>query len=290
MAKIDELVAAYRQGGLSRREFIQRAIVAAGGLAQALPYLTPLGIPESEAAQVDPADPALDSKTVQYPGKAGPVWAYQSRPRAAGPHPAIVVVHENRGLSPHIEDVARRLAREGYVALAPDYLSRHGGTAKVPDASKGLGNIRDQAPLPAVVEDTEAALAYLQTLPGVRTDRLGLVGFCWGGEMAFNLATKVRGLKAVTVFYGRSPKPLELVQAIEAPVLAHYGEEDPGITGAVPETEEAMRRYAKSYTYKVYPKAKHAFHNDTSPERYQPEAAKEAWERTVAFFARHLKA
>ncbi len=124
MAEIQELVEAYRQGALSRREFIRRVVMVAGGLAAARPYLAPLGISEVEAAQVDPNDPTLESKMVQFPGKAGTVWAYQSRPKASGSHPAVIIVHDNRGLWSYPEDVARRLAREGYVGLAVDYLSR----------------------------------------------------------------------------------------------------------------------------------------------------------------------
>jgi carboxymethylenebutenolidase len=283
------LVEEFQRGVIGRREFIQRVIIAAGGLAAAAPLLHSLGISETEAAQVDPNDPTLESKTVQFPGKAGTIWAYHSRPKTGTNLPAVIVVHENRGLNPHIEDVARRLARQGYIALAPDYLSRHGGTAKIPDAQKGIGNIRDLAPAQAVSEDTEAAVAYLKGQPGVRADRVGVVGFCWGGQMAFHIGTQIRGLKAVTVFYGRTPNH-ELLQQIEAPILAHYGEEDKGITDAVPETAEAMKRYGKSFTYKIFPKAKHAFHNETNPERYHAEAAKEAWEHTLAFFAQHLKA
>ena len=291
MAEIQELVEAYRQGTLSRRDFIRRVITVAGGLAAALPYLSPLGITAVDAAQVDPNDPTLESKMVQFPGKAGPVWAYQSRPKAPGPYPAIIMVHENRGVSSYIEDVARRLAREGYVALAVDYLSRHGGTTKVPGTDSPAGvNIRQLAPREVVAEDTGAAVTYLKTLSGVRGDRIGITGFCWGGEMVFYTATQVRGFKAVVVFYGRSPQPVDLLREIEAPVLAHSGEEDREITGGVPATDEAMRRFGKSYTFKIYRKAGHAFHNDTRPDRYHPEAAREAWERTLAFFAQYVKA
>ncbi len=124
----------------------------------------------------------------------------------------------------------------------------------------------------------------------LNADRLGIIGFCWGGGTAFYAATQIRGFKAVVVFYGRTPQPLDLLREIEAPVLAHYGGDDPGITGGVPATEEAMRRFGKSYTYKIYPGAKHAFHNDAASDRYHPEAAREAWERTLAFLAQHLRA
>jgi carboxymethylenebutenolidase len=291
VAEIQELVEAYRQGALSRRDFIRRVIMVAGGLAAALPFLTMAGIPEAEAAQVDPNDPTLESRMVQFPGKAGTVWAYQSRPKAQGNYPAIIVIHDTEGISSYAEDLARRYAREGYVALCVDYLSRHGGTAKAPgrDAQRGF-NVRQLVPPEVIKEDTGAAVAYVKTVPGVRADRLGLTGFCWGGEMAFYAATQVRGFKALVVFYGSAPQPLDLLREVEGPVLAHYGEKDPRVTGGVPATEEAMRRFGKSYTYKIYPNAQHAFHHDTRADRYHPEAAKEAWERTLAFFAQHLKA
>jgi len=185
--------------------------------------------------------------------------------------------------------VARRLAKQGYVALAIDYLSRQGGTQKANPKGEGLDNIRKLEPWQAVAEDTDAGFAYLKTLPAVRGDRLGLIGFCWGGEMTFSSATEVRGLKAVVVFYGRSPKPLERLEKIQAPVLAHYGEKDPGVNQDIPSTEEAMKQYHKSYVYKIYPGAQHGFHSDTSPERYHPEAAKEAWSKTLEFFNQQLR-
>jgi carboxymethylenebutenolidase len=143
------------------------------------------------------------------------------------------------------------------------------------------------APEKATAEDTGAALAYLKTLPEV--GNIGLTGFCWGGQQAFNAATQVRGLKAVVVYYGRTPNPPELLEKIEAPILAHYGGEDKGISGGVPATEEAMKKYNKSYTYKIYPGAQHAFNNDTTPDRYHAEAAKEAWGKTLEFFKKNLQ-
>jgi carboxymethylenebutenolidase len=184
--------------------------------------------------------------------------------------------------------VTRRFAKEGYVALAPDYLSRHGGTGKVNPEGKGLRNIRKLAPVKDVVEDAESGFTYLRGLSSVRGDRLGVTGFCWGGEKTFAVATKVRGLKAVVVYYGRSPKPLDLVKNIEAPILAHYGGEDKGVNKGIPATEAAMKKYKRSFTYKIYPGAKHAFNNDTSKSRYHPEAAKEAWKRTLEFFKKNL--
>jgi carboxymethylenebutenolidase len=226
---------------------------------------------------------------VQFAGPASPISGYLTKPKGAGKYPAVVVIHENRGLNDHIRDVARRLAKEGYVALAPDYLSRGGGTEKVNPKGEGLGNIRQLAPWQAVAEDTGAAVTYLKGLPEVRGDRVGVVGFCWGGAMTFAVATQVRGLRAAVVYYGASPNPIDLVKNIEASVLAHYGGEDPGVNKTIPAAEEAMKKYNKSYTYKIFPGAKHAFNNDTNPDRYHPEAAKEAWGRSLEFFKKHLQ-
>ncbi|MBI2358680.1 MAG: dienelactone hydrolase family protein [Deltaproteobacteria bacterium] len=286
--EIKELVQEYEEGKISRRDFILKAIAITGSLAAANALLGPFLSSPLHAAQVDPNDPELVSSDVEYPGKAGKVFAYLSRPKASGKHPAIIVVHAWTGIDDHIRDVARRFAKEGYVALAPDYLSRHGGT---PVANPKRAGVGDQlAPAEAVAEDSEAGFSYLKRLPEVRGDRLGVTGFCWGGSRAFFVATQVRGLRAAVIYYGTSPSPLSLVKNIEAPVMAHYGGEDPRVNAGIPATEEAMKKLGKSFTYKIYPGAQHAFNEDTRPERYHPEAAKEAWGRTLEFFKTHLKA
>jgi len=288
--EVKKLIHEYEEGKISRREFIRRAVAITGSFAAANALIQSFIPSFGYAAQVDPNDPALVSSEVQYSGKAGTVFGYLTRPKASGKYPAIIVIHENRGLNDHIRDVARRLAKEGYVALAPDFLSRHGGTGKANPKGEGLGNMRELAPWQGVAEDTVAGLTYLKGFAEVRGDSLGVMGFCWGGEMTFAVATQVRGLKAAVVYYGRSPSPIDRVKNIEAPVLAHYGEEDPGVNKTIPAAEEAMKKYNKSFTYKIYPKAKHAFNNDTNPDRYHPEAAKEAWRRTLEFFKTHLRA
>lgn len=287
--EVKGLLDEYRNGRISRREFIQKAALLTGSLAVANSLLDPLLAPAAYAAQVDPNDPGLKSSEVQYPGKAGTVFGYLSKPSAAGKYPAIIIISDNTGLGDHFHDVARRYAKEGYVALVPDVFSRHGGTAKVNPKGTGVSNMGKLAPLDAVVEDVEAGFTYLKSLPEVRGDRLGVTGFCWGGGRAFSSATRIRGLRAVVVFYGDSPEPLELVQNIEAPVLAHYAEKDPRITNEVPATEAAMKKYNKSYAYKIFPGTQHAFFHDARPDRYHPEAAKEAWNRTLEFFKKQLQ-
>lgn len=287
--EIKKLVGEYCDGKISRREFIQKAVLLTGSLAAATSLIDSLLSPPAYAAQVDANDSTLDSRSVEYPGKTGPVFGYLTRPKASGKYPAIIVIHQNTGLNEHIRDVARRFAKVGYAALAVDYLSRHGGTQKANPGGKGLPNIRELAPAQSIIEDTDAGFSYLRSLPEVHANRLGVIGFCWGGGMSFMVATQVRGLAGAVVYYGASPNPLDLVKNIEAPVLAHYGAEDPGITKGVPATEEAMKKYNRPYSYKIYPGAKHAFNDDTNAERYNPEAAKEAWGRTLEFFKKQLQ-
>jgi carboxymethylenebutenolidase len=226
---------------------------------------------------------------VGYKGKAGTVAAYLARPVKAGKYPGVVMIHQNLGLNDHIRDVARRLSKDGFVVLAPDFLSRLGGTRLVTPKGTGISNIRELAPWDKIAEDAESGFAYLRVLPDVRSDQQGLIGFCWGGEMAFAAATQIKNLDAVVVFYGRSPNPLDLVKNITAPVMAHYGEKDEGITKGVNETAAAMKKYNKIFDYKIYPGAGHAFNDDTEPKRYNAQASKEAWGRTVEFLKKTLK-
>ena len=296
--KLKELIREYQDGRISRREFMRQAILLTGSLAAANNLIGTLLPSSSHAAQVPESDQEILTHNIQFEGKAGSVWGYLARPVKAGKYPGVIVIHENQGLTDHIRDVARRLAKQGYVALAPDFLSRQGGTLKANPKGGGLPNIRELAPSQGVVEDTEAGIRYLQVLPDVRRDRMGVVGFCWGGGMAFITATQIPHLRklqtpqlrAVVVYYGASPSPLELVKNIQAPVLANYGEKDPNINKGIPDTEAAMKKFNKVYDFKIYSGAPHAFNNDSNAERYHPQAAKEAWDRTLEFFRKNLKA
>ena len=288
--EIKRLLREYHEGRLSRREFIRQVMIITGSLAAANALLGGMMPTEVAAAMVADNDPELLTHNVTYKGKAGGVAAYLARPVKAGKYPGIVAIHENAGLSDHIRDVARRLAKEGYVVLAPDYLSRLGGTKLVTPKGQGISNIRELVPWEKIAEDTESGFAYLKVLSDVRADRLGLLGFCWGGEVAFASATEIRNLDAVVVYYGRSPDPLDSLKGISAPVLANYGEKDEGITKGVNATAAAMKKYNKMYDYKIYPGAQHAFNNDTNPKRYDAQAAKEAWGRTLEFLKKNLKA
>src|ERR687896_583331 len=200
--KIKELLREYQQGKLSRREFMRQAIIATGSLAAANSLIGSLLPSTAVAAQVPPTDPEILTHNVQYDGKAGPIFAYLARPVKAGKYPAVIVIHENAGLNDHIRDVARRLTKQGFVALAPDYLSRLGGTMKANPKGEGLAKIREMVPWQKVAEDTASGFAYLRVLPDVRGDQQALMGFCWGGEMTFAAATQIPTLDAVVVYYG----------------------------------------------------------------------------------------
>lgn len=245
--EIRELIRQYQGGKITRREFIRRAVVLTGSLAASYSLIEALADPRAHAGEVDPNDPALLCHDVEYAGRATPVFGYLARPAASGKFPTIIIIHTNQGLNDYTRDVARRFAKEGYISLAVDFLSRDGGTKKVNPKGEGLGNMRDLTPWYGVAEDADSGFAFLRTFPDALADRSGLIGFCWGGEMTFASATQVRGLKAVVVFYGRRPKPLDLVKDIQAPVLAHYGEKDPTVNPDIPSTEAAMKRYHKSY-------------------------------------------
>jgi len=288
--EIKRLLEELRDGRLSRREFMSRAIMITGSLAAANAIIGALAPAEVAAAQVDENDPTILTHNVSYDGKAGKVAAYLVRPVKAGKYPGVIVIHENVGLSDHIRDVARRLAKEGYVVLAPDYLSRLGGTRLVTPKGTGISNISELVPWPVIVEDTVAGFNYLRILPDVRADKQGLIGFCWGGEMTFAAATQIPTLDAAVVFYGRSPNPLDLVKTIRAPVMAHYGEKDAGVNKGINDTVAAMKKYNKVYDHRIYSDAQHAFNNDTRKDRYHAEAAKEAWGRTLAFLKKRLQA
>jgi carboxymethylenebutenolidase len=285
--ELKQIYREYQEGRISRRDFISKAVLVTGSLAGANSLLG--GAPSNADANiVAPTDPDILTHNVEYQGNPGPVGAYLARPVKPGKYPAIIVIHENQGLTPHIRDVARRFAKEGYVALAPDFLSHQGGTAKVNPKGGGISNIRETTPWQTVAKDVVAGFAYLNVLPDVRSDKHGLVGFCWGGEMTFAAATQIPTLDAAVVFYGRSPSP-DLIKGIKAPVMAHYGEKDPGVNKGIPETVEAMKKHNKIYDHKIYPGAPHAFNNDTNAERYNAAAAKEAWGRTLDFFKKNLK-
>lgn len=241
--------------------------------------------PESPAyGTVGPDDPAIQTADIQFPSDGAAIFATLAQPAGEGPFPVVLVCHENRGLTEHIKDVARRLAKAGYVALAIDLLSRQGGSSVLgSEAAPGaLGNTSPDQ----FVRDFLAGYRYLQSQPFANTSRVGMVGFCFGGGVTWLMATRMPELGAAVPFYGPHP-PLEDVPNIQAAVLGIYGERDQRINQGIPEIEQAMQQNNKVFEKIIYPNADHAFHNDTGT-RYNPEAAKDAWTRTLDWFGRYI--
>jgi carboxymethylenebutenolidase len=241
---------------------------------------------QPESGTVTPDDPDIAAGEAQIPADGTMLQAYLSRPAGQGSCPVVLVCHENRGLTPHIQDVTRRFAKAGYVALAVDLLSRQGGTNTVgsENVPGALGNIDPDQ----FVSDFLAGWQHLKSLEFAQTEQVGMTGYCFGGGVTWRVATRMPELLAAIPFYGPHP-PLEDVPGINAAVLAIYAGRDARINQGIPAIEEAMLANNKTYEKVIYPDADHAFHNDTG-ERYNPEAARDAWKRTLDWFERYLKA
>lgn len=277
----------YVHGAIPRREFLKSATqyaVLAGVTAEGL--LASLAPRFAEAQQVAPDDARLQTSYVEFPSPEGygKVRAYLVKPRKAhGKLPGVLVVHENRGLNPHIEDIARRVALEGFVALAPDALYPLGGYPGDEDKARELFSKLDQA---KTHNDFLAAADYLKHLPGV-SGRIGVVGFCYGGGIANFLATRLPDLGAAVPFYGAQPKAEEAAR-IKAPLMLHYAGDDERIDAGWPAYEAALTAAGVRYQVFIYPGVQHGFNNDTTP-RYDAAAAKLAWQRTMDFFKENLR-
>ena len=237
---------------------------------------------------VAPNDSSLTSETVQFPGNAGNIMAYVSRPKDGKNLGTVIVIHENRGLVDHIKDVARRFAKDGFAAIAVDCMSRLGGSDQYKGGDAAIEAIRG-INSSMVAEDLNSAVAYIKKQNYVN-GKIGVVGYCWGGGQSLNFATKCKDLNAAVVYYGRNPDPLDAVQNIPCPLLGNYAEDDPNIMPGVEPLKAALTKYGKSCDIKVYPGAKHAFNNNTNADRYHPQAANDAWARTVDFFKKNLAA
>jgi carboxymethylenebutenolidase len=234
---------------------------------------------------VMPDDPAVIASEVQFPAADATIMGYLARSSNEAPAPVILVCHENRGLTPHIQDVTRRFAKAGYVGLAVDLLSRQGGSATVgqDNVPGALGNM----PPDQFVEDFKAGWHYLQGQPFADAPRVGMTGFCFGGGVTWRVATQMPELRAAVPFYGPHP-PVEDVPNIQAAVLAIYGGLDSRINAGIPTIEQAMAENNKIYQKMIYDNADHAFHNDTGT-RYHPDAARDAWEKTLAWFEQYVR-
>ena len=283
--KIINLYDRFTHGGMSRRDFLDRLADLAGSTAAAVALLPILQNDYAKAAIVAPDDGRLAAERVSYDSPKGKINGYLVRAKAMGKRPAVIAIHENRGLNPHIEDVARRLAVEGYLAFAPDLLSVNGGTPPDEDKARELHTKTEREDMIA------AALAAVPFMlrHAESTGKVGAVGFCFGGGVVNRMAAGSPELGAAVPYYGVQV-PAEMVPAIKAPLLLQYAETDENINKGIAAYEEALKANNKKYTLHIYPGTQHAFNNDTGAARYNKPAADLAWGRTVAFFKEHLGA
>jgi len=283
-SKIIDLHDDYLHGLLDRRTFMKKLTVFAGSVAAANTLLGLLKNDYAHAEMVARDDARLQSESLEYTGATGKVRAAFSRLKGASKLPGVVVIHENRGLNPHIEDVNRRVALEGFLALAPDALSPLGGTPADSDKARDMIRTLDNQ---STLENYLAAVQFLRTHP-MSTGKVGVIGFCWGGGMANQLAVNDPQLTAAVPFYGRQPAA-EDVPKIKASLLLHYAGLDERINKGIPAYETALKAAGIDYKMYVYDGAKHAFNNDTNAARYNKDAAQLAWKRTISFLTEKLK-
>lgn len=282
--RIINLFDEYTHKPLSREVFLRRLAELTGGAATALALLPMLEVNYAHAETVAHSDDRILTETVSFPGADGTTMTgYFARPAAVGKYPAVVVIHENRGLNAHIEDVTRRLAVAGFVALAPDALAPAGGTPADETQMRELFGKLDPM---RTRENFVNAVSFLQTNVN-STGKVGCVGFCWGGAMANQLAIHAPGLKAAVPYYGRQPDTAD-VPKIKSAVQLHYGGLDERVNAGIPAYEEALKKAGVDYQLFIYDGVQHAFYNDTAPTRYNETAAKLAWSRTLAFLREKL--
>lgn len=280
---INRLYDDYKRGNSSRRYFIKKLAIITGSSAAAIALLPVLDGNELKSAVLQEENNGLVSEFISYPGVTGEMRAFMARPAKGKKFPAVIVIHENRGLVPHIQEVTKRMAKEGFLSLAPDALSPVGGT---PEDVSNAGALFKQLNSEETTKNFVAAVKYLKTHP-LSTGKVGCTGFCWGGAMTNQVAVNSPDLDAAVPYYGRQPIS-EDVEKIKAPVMAHYAENDQGINAGIQAFEEALKKYGKEYKIFMYEGAGHAFNNDSNPERYNEKAAKLAWERTIGFFKEKL--
>ena len=284
--RVLKLFDGYVHGKISRRQFLDGTAKITASVATATAILASLSPDYARAQQVDPDDASIKTSYKKYASPAGAkvMRGYYARP-AVHQHklPAVLVIHENRGLNPYIEDVARRLAVAGFVAFAPDALTPLGGYPGNDDEGRVMQRKRDRDEMFA---DFVAAVGYLQNHPD-STGKVGAVGFCYGGGVSSQLALRVPSLTAAVSYYGSHPDPDE-AKNIKQPLMFHHGETDERVNASWPEFEKALLDAGANFKEFTYPGAGHGFHNDTTP-RHDEAAANLSWQRTNAFFARHLE-
>jgi carboxymethylenebutenolidase len=273
-----------QHGSLDRRELLQKLAVVAGGASAAAVMLPSLENAYAALQVVPKEDPRLKTGYIKYPVEGGEIRAYSAQPKEGGKRPGMIVIHENRGLNAHIEDVARRIALEGYITIAPDALSPFGGTPENPEEARPLFQKLDSK---ANIANFTAAVQYLKTNP-LSTGKVGCTGFCWGGGVTNQVAVNSPDLAVAVPFYGMQPAP-EDVPRIKAAMLIHYAGKDERINAGIAAFETALKKASIQYRLYLYEGAEHAFFNDSNPTRYHPEAAKLAWQRTIDFLKEKLK-
>jgi carboxymethylenebutenolidase len=272
----------YTHKPLSRKEFLHRLTLLTGSTTAAMAVLPLIEVNQANAALTPDDD--LFTERITYAGINGDMQAYVARPKEEKKYATVVVIHENRGLNAHIEDVARRAAKAGYLAVAPNALSSLGGTpANEDEARAKFQQLKAEDNLQNFIKTFD----YIPTRKD-SNGKYGCVGFCWGGAMANNLAVNVPTLKGAVAFYGRQPKA-EDVPKIKAALQLHYAGLDEGVNAGIAAYEEALKKAGVKYELYMYDGVNHAFHNDTAPSRYNEAAAKLAWQRTIEFFGKYLK-
>ncbi len=281
--RIINLFDEYTHKPLTREVFLKKLITLTGSTAAAMTVLPLLEVNYAQAETIANDDDQLFTERVSYQGVEGEMKAYLARPKKKKKYPVVMVIHENRGLNPHIEDVTRRLALEGFLAMAPDALSPLGGTPTDADKARDLFSKIDAA---KNLSNFIKGFEYTKTRKDA-TNKFGCIGFCWGGALANQLAVNMPDLKVAVPFYGRQPEASE-VSKINAFMQLHYGGLDERINAGIPAYEEALKKAGIRYEIFIYDGAQHAFHNDTAPTRYNEAAAKLAWSRAINLFKQEL--
>jgi len=282
--RIINLFDEYTHKPLKREDFLSKLIKLTGSTAAAMAVLPLLEVNYAKAETIGDQDDRLLTERITYKIDGGEMKAYVARPKKKDKYGAVVVIHENRGLNPHIEDVTRRLALEGFLALAPDALSPVGGTPTDGDKAREMFQQLDAT---KTIGTFAKAFEYLKERKDCN-EKFGCMGFCWGGAMANNLAVNVPELLVAVPFYGRQPEATE-VPKIKAFLQLHYAGQDERVNAGIPVYEEALKKAGVTYELFMYEGAQHAFHNDTAPTRYNEAAAKLAWSRAVELFNKKLR-